>query len=340
MSVQSYGKLLPETRDTTALRELRAVTILQHHALCAHSNQRQKAQQERPDISLLSPVLQKQWDHAANAQLGNIVIRPHSHRKASWKCEQCPDGHLHQWTAPVANRTKGRGCPQCSGYKVCLHNCLRRIAPWAAAQWDYEANAALGTPDSIIANSHQVVGWHCQVCSHRWTASPNSRVQHQSGCPKCARRGPVTKHPTFAESHHPLLEQWDHKRNEVCGNHPHNTRLGSGKQIYWLCNRCPAGQEHSWSAQPASRTSYHQCGCPICAGHVACRCNSLQALFPDTAAEWDHRKNKGQPSDYTARSNRLVWWYTPQHGSWQQIINARTNSVIQQSATVKYKLQQ
>ena len=64
--------------------------------------------------------------------------------------------------------------------------------PWlhAAAQWDYEANAALGTPDTVVANSIQPVGWHCQVCGHKWTVSPNSRAKRQSGCPNvCPQRG-------------------------------------------------------------------------------------------------------------------------------------------------------
>ena len=246
--------------------------------------------------------------------------------------DACPDGHLRQWTAIVKSRTNGNGCPQCSGYKVCQHNCLRTVAPWAAAQWDYEANAALGTPDTVVANSRQPAGWLCQVCSHRWTVSPNMRVQGETGCPKCARRGPVKTHPTFAECQHPLLEEWDHKRNDACGNYPHNTNLKSNKQIYWLCKRCPAGQEHSWSAQPKSRTGYHQSGCPICAGHVAYRCHSLQALFPTIAAEWDCMNNKGQPSDYTAGSNRLAWWCNPQRGSWQQKIQSRTNAVTSKAA--------
>ena len=32
------------------------------------------AQTAGPDISLLDPVLQKQWDHAANKHLGNVLI--------------------------------------------------------------------------------------------------------------------------------------------------------------------------------------------------------------------------------------------------------------------------
>ena len=223
---------------------------------------------------------------------------------------------------------------------MCKHNCLRTIAPWAAAQWDHEANAALGTPDTFIAQSNKPAGWHCQVCGRRWTATPNARVNNQSGCRQCAPRGTVTKHPTFAGCQHPLLTEWDHKRNEACANYPHNTTLRSNKQIYWLCTKCPAGQEHSWSAEPMSRTGRKQSGCPVCAGQAACQCNSLQALLPDIAADWDHGRNKSLPSDYTAQSHHLAWWYTPQRGSGQQTITARTGNVIRQSATAKHRQQQ
>ena len=308
---------------------------LQHHVPCAHPNQRQKAQQGGPDISLLSPALQRQWDHAANAHLGNIVIKPFSNRKVAWKCDACPDCHLHQWTAPISNRSNGTGCPQCNGRQVCKHNCLRTVAPWAAAQWDYEANAALGTPDTVLSQSHQPAGWHCQVCGHRWTATPNHRVDMQSGCPNCANRRTITRHPTFAECQHPLLTEWDHKRNEACGNYPHNTKLKSHKQIFWLCSKCPARQQHTWSAAPKDRTSRKQTGCPICAGHVACRCNPLEALFPGIAAEWDQGKNTGQPSDYTAGSGHIAWWCSPERNSWQHSINLRTMSAAKDAKQVR-----
>ena len=306
-------------------RDLHAGRRYQHKILCVHAGEGQKVQQKGPDISLLSPALQKQWDHAANAHMGNIVVKPKSGRIASWSCNACPNGYLHQWIAKVYARSNGTGCPQCSGRKVCKHNCLATVAPWAAAQWDYEANAALGTPDTVVAHSHQPAGWHCQVCGHRWTATPNARVNMQSGCPKRAPKGTVTTHPTFAECQHPLLAEWDHTRNEACGNYPHNTKLRSGKHIFWLCTKCPARQEHSWSAAPDSRTARNQSGCPMCAGRVACRCNSLQALFPAIAAEWDYDRNKGHPGDYTARSHHLAWWYTPERGSWQHSINTRTD---------------
>ncbi|KAL3147879.1 hypothetical protein ABBQ32_002600 [Trebouxia sp. C0010 RCD-2024] len=290
--------------------------------------------QEGPDVSLLNLILRQQWDHAANAHLGNTLIKPHSRCKVWWTCDQCPDGHLHSWFASVGQRSCGTGCPQCIGRKVCKHNSLATRAPLVAAQWDYEAN--VGTPDNVVARSNKPVGWLCDVCGGKWGASPNMRVsKRKSGCPVCAqdaKRNPRTKQLTFAECQHPLLAEWDHARNAAQRNCPDKVRLQSNQQIFWLCNKCAKGQEHSWSAQPYSRTSRGRTGCPYCAGQAACRCNSLQAMYPDIAAEWDHARNKGQPSYYTASSNRLAWWSSSRGGSWQQTIASHTCAVRQRTA--------
>ena len=305
----------------------------QHLEVRCHSNQGQHAsiQQKGPSISRLDAALQQQWDHAANAHLGPIDITPMSGRKVWWVCDQCPDGHLHRWEAIVSNRSNGRGCPQCSGRKVCKHNSLATKAPLAAAQWDYEANN--GTPDSVVAQSNQPVGWLCDACGHKWRATPNTRVRHRTGCPQCANADAKgrkkIKQPTFAECKDPevraLLAQWDHSRNAEHGHFPDKVTLQSHKQIFWLCTNCPAGQQHSWPAQPYQRTDRNKSGCPYCAGRATCRCNSLQALHPDIAAEWDHAKNQGQLSDYTASSHHVAWWFSPQRGSWQQAIDMRTD---------------
>ena len=279
-----------------------------------HSTQDQEAsvQQKGPNISRLAPALQQQWDHAANSNLGLIDIKPYSNRKVWWICDQCPDGHLHSWEASVANRSNGSGCCQCAGRTVCKHNSLATKAPKVAAQWDYEANA--GTPDNVVAHSSQAVGWVCEVCGKTWSATPNKRVTKKSntGCPQCyknRRSKNQIKHPTFAECQDPrgkaVLAEWDHERNAANKNFPHNTCLYSNKQIWWLCNKCPAGQQHSWSARPCDRSGKHKSGCPFCAGMAACRCNSLQALHPAIGTEWDHSKKQSQPSDHTDGS--MMW---------------------------------
>ena len=306
-------------------------TVLsQQWRVCCHSKQDQHAaaQQGGPDISRLETDLQQQWDHAANAHLCNTNMKPHSGRKAVWLCDQCPDGHLHSWSARVTNRTAGDGCPQCSGRKVCKHNCLATKAPSVAAQWDHAAND--GTPDGVVAQSHQPAWWHCDVCDSRWCATIGSRVsKNKRGCPQCAQNAQSNtkvRQPTVAEDP-VLLPQWNHSRNADQGHFPDKIRLKSHKQIFWLCSKCPAKQEHSWSASPSRRTSHTKPGCPCCAGKVACQCNSLQALCPSIAIEWDHGKNKGQHRDYTAGSHHMAWWSSPQRGSWQQSIHSRTQKL-------------
>ncbi|KAL3152667.1 hypothetical protein ABBQ38_012264 [Trebouxia sp. C0009 RCD-2024] len=224
------------------------------HSLRCPSSEGQHAhvQPGGPDISRLAPSLQQQWDHVANAHLGNIAIKPYSAKKVHWTCDQCPGGHRHSWSAVVTDRTRGTGCPQCIGRQVCKHNSLATKAPLVAAQWDYQANDS--TPDGVVAQSNHMANWHCKVCGCKWKATPNHGVsKKKAGCPQCApdaKTKKKTKHPTFAECIHPLLAEWDFERNAAQGHYPDKIRLRSNKQIFWLCTKCSAGQEHSWSAQP------------------------------------------------------------------------------------------
>ena len=236
----------------------------------------------------------------------------------------------------MQSRTKGSGRPQCLGKKVCKHNSLATKAPTIAAEWDYKANAELGTPHTVMSLSNRAAGWLCHDCGHSWTAAISHRVQKQTGCPSCGPKvnhSSHTRRPAFAESQHPVLTQWDHKRNAAQGNFPHNTTEGSNKQIYWLCLNCPAGQKHSWRAKLSSRTGKHPSGCPFCAGQLACKCNSLEALYPDRAA--DYGKNTGRPCDHTAGSAHQAWWQTPACGSWQQAIFERTVQADRNLASAK-----
>ena len=101
-------------------------------------------------------------------------LKPYSHKQVRWTCDQCADGHQHSWLARVSDRTRGSGCPQCCGRQVCKHNSLATKAPLIAAQWDYDAND--GTPDDVVAQSHQLATWHCNLCGCKWEAAISTRV--------------------------------------------------------------------------------------------------------------------------------------------------------------------
>ena len=277
-----------------------------------------------PDISLLSPLLQCQWDHARNAYLGSIVIRPHTNMKIWWKCDQCPDGHPHEWEATVNSRSNGTACPFCANKNVCQHNSLAIQNPTIAAQF---SNKNPGTAHDYTVSSNKVVIWECEY-RHEWKVQISSRTSGKHGCPACfsinSKSKPKTRHPFLSDSQHTMMQKWDWEQNGKAGLDPSDIRCRSGIKANWICHQCPMGSLTGWQARVGNM--YDGYGCPCCSGHQACICNSLQSLYPEVAAEWDHSRNAGTPSDYTASSHVKVWWITSKRGSFLATIHGRTGA--------------
>ena len=287
-----------------------------------HSDDRPPAP---PDISMLSPELQKQWHVDLNRHLGAVKVGPYSGTQAVWQCDKCPAGQPHIWTTTVKSRTHGTQCPFCNGNRVCLHNSLATIAPATARYWNYSKNDK--PPEEVLAGCRYRAEWKCPACKHEWQARVDSRTSKwllMSGCPACSTRTPKKSHPTCAEAMPPEMAEWDYERNDTEGIFSHKVTLGSCKQVHWICSRCPRGQPHRWTAMPAKRIGKGT-GCPVCDGKQACVCNSLASLDPSIAAEFDVIKNGFLPSDVSAQSHKKVWWTTAERGSWRQTVNSRTS---------------
>jgi len=294
------------------------------------SQSQSQSQQNGPDLSKLSPRLQQQFDHVQNAHLGNIVIAKFSTIPVAWSCNQCPSGYPHEWVQKPHSRTVTDGCPFCSGKRACKHNSLASKSHAAAASWDYSANE--GTPDDYTAGSNHRATWNCQDCGLSWQTRIKRRALEGTGCPHCykLRRGRKadgsrTSHPTLRgpSGDHPLMAEWDTDANEKAGLRPEKIKLRSHIHVNWICRRCPLGLLHLYKAMPLHRT--RRSGCPYCDADKACKCNCLQTHFPEMNKEWDFDKNKDTPEDYTAHSDRVVWWKTEERGSWQQSISTRTH---------------
>ena len=284
--------------------------------------QQQQQQQQQSDLSLLDPWLHLQWHSVKNAHLKGIIIKPGSQRKVWWTCDQCPDGHPHEWGAQVSNRSRGSGCPYCSGRAVCAHNSLATKAPEVAAQW---SDSNQGTPHDFTAASAKRVTWEC-CHGHEWKTTIKHRTINQSGCPWCQKLSVVGKTqqhcPTLTQSQHPMMQYWDWETNATAGFDPSRITCHSTKRTHWICHECPRGQPHRWQAT-ASHV-YKGRGCPFCTSRKICVCNSLKSLHPDMAEEWDYDRNEGVPEDYTAQSNISVWWRNSKRGSFQARISNRT----------------
>ena len=229
------------------------------------------------------------------------------------------------------SRTRGRGCPFCSGIAVCQHNTLARKAPQAVLFWDAKKNHPM-SPDQVTVYSNLKAHWKCSACLHEWQAPVMMKARGKTGCPKCAQAhrgraadGTRQKHPTFARAKHALLQQWDHDRNRESGNFPDNTTLRSSKLIWWQCQECPKGKVHSWQARADSRTSQkNPAGCPCCFGHQVCECNSLETVFPDIAADFDVKKKCVTAAEVTSSTSAKYSWLSDEPGAKKRSVNQRT----------------
>lgn len=84
-------------------------------------------------------------------------------------------------------------------------------------------------------------------------------------------------------------------------------------------------QSHKWTA--TIRDVVKGTGCPYCSHRKVCKCNSLQTLRPDVAAEWCYAGNAGTPNDYTSRTHEEVWWESDRRGQWKESINSQYYSL-------------
>ena len=153
------------------------------------------------------PALFGQLHPALNGHLGPLdALTCGSTKRAVWLCPANrgrPLGctHAHVWEARIDNRASSRspkGCPFCSGHRVCPCNSLERRHPGSALMqhWYFARNTET-VPGQTALNSSRKVWWrHC--CpetgeEHVWEAQVRHMVRAWSkyghlACPKCARR--------------------------------------------------------------------------------------------------------------------------------------------------------
>ena len=218
-----------------------------------------------------------------------------SNQKKSWICDF---GHI--WDAVVSHRTRGQGCPYCSGHRAIVGvNDLATTHPLVAAQangWD---------PTTVKAGSKTRLEWICSD-GHTWTAAVSDRVLATTGCPICSGKHLVTGVNDLAT----LMPELALEAN---GWDPKTFKVGSNKKVSWLC---PQG--HSYLATITHRSSGTRC--PICSSHqVLAGFNDLATTHTDLALEadgWD-------ASTVQAGSHKKLNWKGKCGHSWNAVVSSR-----------------
>lgn len=208
---------------------------------------------ESNDLLTLNPALASEWDNEKNGELKPSDVLEGSHKYVWWKCQ-----NGHSWRARILSRSRGAGCPVCTGKAVMSgENDLATLFPDIAAQWDTERNGSL-RPDQITSFSNRKVWWRCTL-GHEWQAIVAARAVENSGCPYCAGRRVLAGFNDLATLHPKIAAQWDSTLNS--GLTPEMVTPGSHKRVWWKC-----AEGHVWKTAIYSRTGKQKCGCPVCAG--------------------------------------------------------------------------
>ena len=222
-----------------------------------------------------------------------------SAKKEKWRCAK---GHV--WSAAIASRSKGRGCPVCAGKQVLSgFNDLGTTHPELAVEakgWD---------PSTVISGSHEKVKWLC--CNgHEYFASPHSRTGYnKTGCAYCSGQQVLSGFNDLFTTHPELATEafdWD----------PTTVTAGSNPKKKWKCSL-----GHTWMSAPNSRTGPNRSGCPICANkEVLVGYNDLATVNPELAEQafgWD-------PQSLTQSSSMKRKWQCQFGHIWTSTLADRT----------------
>lgn len=193
-------------------------------------------------------------------------------------------------------------------------NSLMEKFPEIAKEWDYDRNINL-KPAAFRPFSNKRVWWKCSACGNSYDMQISNRTIGGSGCPYCVGKRIKPGKNDICTTHPEVAKEWDYNKNRT---RPEEYSKGSDHKVNWICSTCG----YEWRATISSRTQ--GCGCPMCAGRVVkVGNNDLMTVYPEVADLWDYEKNDGRlPSEYTANSNKKVWWSCNVCGySWESTIS-------------------
>ena len=124
----------------------------------------------------------------------------------------------------------------------------------------------------------------------------------------------------LVETNPDIANEWDYQKNE--GLTPFDVSHGSTKKVWWLCEK-----GHSYFARIDHRCIMKS-GCPYCHHRkVKTGETDLATLYPEIAQEWDYEKNRINPSEISAKSNRTIYWICKNCGeSYKRQVSERTAS--------------
>ena len=268
-------------------------------------------------LAYLYPHFLPYWDYSQN-ELNPDEIGAQSSRAFWWKCLK-NDSHI--WDAKPVSMIKQPlpSCPFCNLKRLHPDNSLTVLYPAIAAEFD-ESKNGISASDVIGNMSAKKYWFKCLPAGHEWIASMGNRIGKGSNCPACYGR--VAHEGNSLASLFPdVAAELNSQKSGVTAD---ELVAGSERTVWWTCK---VGG-HEWETMPYTRTRFGT-GCPYCTNQKINHQNSLVALFPQIALEFNEKKNGISANEVGAGALKHVWWKCSAKGhEWKSYISNRTSQML------------
>ena len=260
------------------------------------------------DLLSLYPDLAVEWNYDKNLGVTPDQVIAHSGKKYWWKCEKG-----HEWDATINSRVSGRGCKQCakemktSFPEQAIFYYLRKVF------------------DDVIN------GYHTNTISEIdiYIPSISTGIEYDGQYYHKDISRDKKKDIVLEQSGILLIRIKENSRLDYAGN----DYIEKNNVLYYN----PRNKKHLDSViirlfqiigideRPIINTEKDRA--IIWSQYIdRAKDNSLEALYPEIAKEWNYKKNITlTPDKVTSRSGKKVWWKCARCGTeWEAVIAQRT----------------
>lgn len=235
-------------------------------------------------------------------------VAKQSNKKFWWICKEG-----HEWEAVMSSRSKGIGCPYCSGKRILPgYNDLFTVRPELKKYWSVNNTI---DPSTVGVGKEVKAKWICDK-GHEFESLISNRTRGY-GCPYCAGKIPILGENDIETLYPEIAKQYDQEKNKTPLE---KVNRGSSSKRWWICS-----EGHSWKSSVANRTKRGD-GCPYCSGRYSIPGKTdIATTHPEIAAQW-HPDNDKKPQDVPAGSEYRAKWICPinPNHTWESIVNSRT----------------
>ncbi len=253
------------------------------------------------DLATTNPILAEQWHPTKNGNLTPKDITQKSGKKVWWMCKKG-----HEWSATIASRTEGRGCPVCgkelqtSFPEQATYFYIKQVFPDAVNADKSAAGVELDIyiPSIKYAVEYDGLNWHKsssfekrknEICKSKDIKLIRIREEGLSLFDDCC-----------------CIQRKDCKSNKSL-----NTAI---QQVLQVLNKIIIINVDVDRDEQQILESFI----------ITTKEKSLKTVFPDIADEWHPHKNGKLTSDMLSYgSKKRVWWICNKGHEWQASLSDR-----------------